>query len=65
MQGWTRAGESSSAASVKVARMKSFFKTPSGPHNWRALMPLVITPVWVVALACFFYVLIRAGLPGQ
>jgi hypothetical protein len=46
-------------------RMKSFLKTSAGLHNWRTLFPWVVTPVWVVALACFFYVLIRAGLPGQ
>ena len=62
VQGWTRLGESSAAASERVARMKTFSKTL---NNWRALVPLVVTPVWVVALACFFYVLIRAGLPGQ
>lgn len=45
--------------------MKTFLKPPALLNNWRALMPLVITPVWVVVLACFFYVLIRAGLPGQ
>ncbi len=45
--------------------MKSFLKTSAGPHNWRALFPWVVTPAWVVTLACFFYVLISAGLPGQ
>jgi hypothetical protein len=45
--------------------MKNFLKTSAGLHNWQALVPLVVTPVWVVTLACFFYVLIRAGLPGQ
>lgn len=45
--------------------MKNLLKPSTRLHNWQALMPLVITPVWVVALACFFYVLIRAGLPGQ
>lgn len=45
--------------------MKTFLKTSTLLNNWRALFPLVVTPVWVVTLACFFYVLISAGLPGQ
>jgi len=40
---------------------------PSGENAGRVTgaMPLVLLPVWLSAVACFFYYLVRAGLPGQ
>jgi uncharacterized membrane protein len=34
-------------------------------NRWVKAAPLFLLPVWVVVIACFFYQLVRAGLPVQ
>jgi len=54
---WTRLG--------RVNAMKDATKSKMNTGRWLETAPVLVVAVWVSLLACFFYTLVRAGLPGQ
>ncbi len=61
VQDAARIGEPEGSSGTKMARMK----TSISANRWVKAAPLFLLPVWVVVIACFFYQLVRAGLPLQ
>lgn len=48
-----------------VSAMKDTTKTEILTNRWTGAAPLLLLPVWVGAMACFFYFLVRTGFAGQ